>query len=122
MRAFLRSSPVAPQRSRALAEATRLDVAGQQHRGVGDGGDSLPRVQRPAGLLRVAHRQVGGTVSSEQSTTTAAGLGSATRIRSRSRGKPVLRCRGKVSRASGLPLHPSTGRLGGLWGGTRRSS
>ena len=47
-------------------------------RGVGDGGDILPRVQRPAGLLRVAHRQVGGTVSSQRSTAIAAGLGSAT--------------------------------------------
>ena len=115
MRSFLRSSPVAPQRSRALAEVTRL---------VWQGSSTAASVTVATAFHGCSARRAAagrapagrGARSSQQSTTTAAGLGSATRIRSRSRGKtgaPLPRQSESSQRFAPPSQHRAPGRATG---------
>jgi hypothetical protein len=60
MRSLLRSLPVAPQRSRALAEATRLVWQGSSTAASVTVATAFHGGSARRALLRVAHRQVGG--------------------------------------------------------------
>ena len=115
MRSFLRSSPVAAQVAGASAERLGWSGRAAAPRGVGDGGDILPRVQRPARPAAgraPAGRGHGVQPASPPRSPPASGRRHWIRARSHA-GRPALRCRGKKVNPEPAVCSPSQHRAPG---------